>query len=111
MEIIKKALFGIMGYILLIMFISYGIETLLFSQSATYLSSTSYTTSYGYTFTKYTWDYIAYSRNLQSTTYWDNIALHLDVGHLIRSFGLIQINPNITGWDVATAGITWIMRL
>lgn len=107
MEIIKKTFFSILGFILLIMFVSYGV-TILFGENSTYITSASYTTSYGYTFTQYRWDYISWSKNIGDTTIWDHMILWLDTGHMERTWNLLQQVKPTNAWELAIQALKYI---
>lgn len=108
MEIVKKTLFSALGVILLIMFISYGI-TIIFGSESTYLSATQYTTSYGFTFIKYEWDYIAWSKNISDTSIWDSIKLQLIPEHLTRTWNIVnQYEKPSNLWDVTLLILRWM---
>lgn len=107
MGIIKKTFFSALGFILLIMFISYGI-TIIFGANATYLTAVEYETSYGYIFTQYKWDYISWSKNMSDTSIWNNIILWLDTGHMERTWNLLQVAKPSNAWEVALQALKYI---
>lgn len=108
MEIVKKTFFASLGIIFLIMFVSYGI-TIIFGANATYITSQNYTTSYGFQFIMYRWDYIAWSNNLSDTTIWDSIILQLDPEHLARTWQIVkQVPKPENGWQVALQPLMYL---
>lgn len=96
MGIAKKTFLATAGLILMLMFLSYGLDLILSINGiggvATYLKSSTYTTSYGFTFIKYNWDYISYANNL--TKAWQDNFLMYWYNH---------VNPTILaeGWERA----------
>lgn len=108
MDIVKKTLFSSLGFILLIMFISYGI-TIIFGANATYLTSQNYTTSYGFEFVMYRWNYIEWSKNISDTSIWDNMILWLDTGHMERTWNImIQAEKPSNAWEFALQALKYI---
>lgn len=112
MEIIKKAIFGMMGFILLFMFIAYGLNFLSgFQQQATYLQAANYTTSYGFTFVKYNWDYISYTNNLADTSIWENLYYNLFNEEILNNAWSVMKQYAVKPDNVLEAVINGIMFL
>lgn len=112
LNIFKHAIFSIMGFIILLCLLAYGTEAL-FGTNATYLRVETYTTSYGATFDKYSFDITAYTTNLQKD-WFGPIKTALNIGNLRESLsriGWVRFGDDDNIWERVWKGIQNLFKI